>query len=201
MIKNEITIHTQKYVDETLIQEFKTSLENTDEFTVINTKEKGEYYNASGYIPEILLFINENATALIVSNLLIRPLYDILKGSIINLYVKTKSYFKAKKDGNKNGKTIISLQITTDTNFNCDFNMEGNISEENIEKTIDNIFTLLKDQQHLEIMKNKDFVTKENGIEKLTFELDKDKNIWLPTNYGKIRSEMNEFQKRMEKKF
>lgn len=189
-------IQYQGTVSDEIILEFQKDLK---EFKVIVEKQQdSEYHYATGNLfNDIVLFISENQTSLIVSGLIVRASYDLLKYSITKL-IKGLKKKSPSEQIEKLKKISINHRIY---DKNIEFEIESNLSDELIEKAIDKSFDLIKQEQIKEILNNRDFLSKEYDYNQAKFIFNKDSGLWEPINYGQIRKDFEDFQRKANENF
>lgn len=181
-------IQYQHDIPDELILELKNNLR---EFNVIVEKQPDSVYEyATGSaINDILIYISENQTSLIVSGLIVRATYDLFKFSIGDLYKGLKKHLSKDSNGKLGQKKIsIKHRIGEQT---LDFELETNLNDDLVEKAIEQSFELLKSEKTKEIITNKDYLSKEYDYKQAKFLFNVNNGLWEPINYGEIRKEYN----------
>ncbi|HBG70483.1 MAG: hypothetical protein A2W93_09510 [Bacteroidetes bacterium GWF2_43_63] len=189
-------IQYQETVPEEIIFEFQEDLK---EFTVIVEKQPdSEYHYSTGNLfNDIVIFINENQTGLIVSGLIVRASYDLLKFSITKLIKGLKK--KSPKEQTENLRKIsINHRIYGKI---IEFEIETNLSDDLIERAIDKSFDTIKQEQIKEILNNRDFLSKEYDYNQAKFIYNKATGLWEPINYGQTRKDFEDFQRKANEDF
>lgn len=191
-------IQYQDTVKDGIIFEFQNDLENFN--VVVEKQSDSEYQYATGNVfSDIVLFISENQTSLIVSGVIVRVTYDLLKYSITKL-IKGLKKNTQKKTGQTEKTKKISVKHILDGKT-IEFEIEVNLSDELIEKAISQSFELLKEQQLKTIINNRDFLSKEYDYKQAKFIFNENSKIWEPINFGGIRKEYEALIKRANEDF
>ncbi len=179
-------IQYQDDIPEELIAELRHNLQK---FNIVVEKQTGsEYEYATGsLINDIIIYISENQTSLIVSGLIIRASYDLLKYSLGILFKGLKKHLQQSGDQKSIIKKIsIKHRIGEKT---VDFELETNIKDEMVEKAIDQSFEVLKSEDTKSIIKDQNYLSKEFDFKQAKFIFNEQNGLWEPINYGAIRKE------------
>ncbi len=190
-MKDTIVIQCKNDIPNDLILDLKSNLNG---FEIVFEKQQpdSDFEYASGSsINDILIYISQNQTSLIVSGLLINTTYDILKFSICQLYKGLKKLLNNNRNKQKPEQRKISIKHTIGEKT-IEFELETNLSDKLTEMIIEKSFEVLKSENINEILNNKDFLSNEYDYKSAKYTYNTDTNSWEPINYGKIRKEIIE---------
>ncbi len=191
-------IQYQESIHDDSILEFKNDLKGYN--VIIDKQPEPEYHYATGsLINDIIIFISENQTNLIVSGLIVRGTYDLLKFSITKLISRIRKKAQSKGEEITETKKISVKHNIGDKTI--EFEIEANLSDELIEKAIEQSFQLLQEQQTIEILKDVNFLSKEYDYKQAKFIFNEKNNLCEPINYGEIRKEYVELIKKANQDF
>jgi hypothetical protein len=193
-MKDIIVIQYNRNLPNELIDKFKEDLPEFTVFIEKQTDSEWEYATGS-FINDIIIYISDNYTSLIVTGLIVRASYDLLKHAILELFKGLKKSPKI-KTSDKTKKMSIKCHIGEKT---LDFEMETNLNDEIIEKAIDQSFQLLKDHEHEDIIDNMDYLSQEFDFKQVKYLYNPNNNLWEPVNYGEIRKKKQELLNRAYK--
>ncbi len=196
----EFKIVYQHYIPEKLIADFeKTGLDEKLEVELVLEKEEQKYYNFTGSeIADIVIYIQQHTTELLVGGLLISATYDLLKGGVKLLWtglskLAVKKLQSGGKETDKNKSISIRLMGKERA---VEIILAGDVNEEQADKIIDESFKYVNSEKINEDFKNPDFIPN-NNTEKPRIRLiyNKEKQIWEPENFGEYRRKMEEYQR------
>ncbi len=182
-------IQYQHDIPDELILELQNNLQ---EFNIVVEKQSdSEYEYATGsLINDIIVYVSENQTSLIVSGLIVRTTYDLLKFSISELFKGLKKHLNKSGDKKSELKKISVKHRIGDKTI--DFELETNLKDELIERVIEQSFELLKGENAKAIIANQDYLSKEYDYKQAKFVFNEQNGLWEPINYGAIRKEYND---------
>lgn len=192
-MKKTVSITTSSNLPTNFIDEFEEQLNLHGIDVDKNQLSEDEYYNFSGSdLINVLIAIKENAEAIF----LFPALYDITKATVIGLWNKLT---KTENVDQKNKKLVI--KYTDSKNRNFKIKMEGDIDSNIVEKIVEKSFEQLKADKE-EMYQNPDLLTlDDDGIETIEMVFNPKTNSYEPINFGEMRRQMEEFQKRAEENF
>lgn len=204
-MKEETIIVYQDYIPDKLIGDFKAlGLDKVFDIDISTKKEVEKYSYFTGYeIVDIVIYIQQHTTELIVSGLLVNSAYDLLKGGLKLLWVGLSklSINKLQSDGKETGKPkSISVRLVNEDRT-VEFVLEGDINEEQADKIIDESFKFISSTRLNDAFQNPDFLLTTEDKPCIRLIHNKEKHVWEPEDFGKYRKQMNEFQKWIEKDF
>lgn len=205
MSKETLTVHYQHYVPDEIFAEFKDlKLDKELDVELVLKKEEEKYYNFSGSeIADILLYFEQNQTALLIGGLLMPAVYDLLKSGIKSLWKSvSKLSVKIVQSGGitEDKQKSVSLRLM-EKDRSIEIVLDGQIEDSSIDKIIDQSFEYLKSGKQEKDFKNEDFIPNSPGKPRIRLKYNKDKKVWEPENFGLYRRQMEEFQKIAKKKF
>lgn len=196
----ELKIVYQHYIPDELISDFeKTGLNEKLDVELVLEKEEQKYYNFTGSeIADIVIYIQQHTTELLVGGLLVSATYDILKGSVKLLWTGlSKLTVKKLQSGGKETDKPKSISIRLMGKERAvEIVLDGDVNEEQADKIIDESFKYVNSEKINEDFKNPDFIPN-NKAEKPRIRLiyNKEKQIWEPENFGEYRRKMEEYQR------
>lgn len=198
-MKEEIKIVYQHYVPDELITGFeKLQLSSQLQVDIKNEKEEQKYYNFAGpEIADIVIYIQQNTTELIVNGLLAKLAYDALKGGLKFLWTEiSKLAIKKLQANGKETDTSKSIYLRLSNKERAvEVLLEGNIDNDKADKVIDDALKFVSSENLNKIFENPDFI--EGKIEKprIRIKFNREKQIWEPENFGEYRRKIEEYQK------
>jgi hypothetical protein len=204
-MKEELRVVCQHYISDELISNFiESGIGNELKVEITTKKEEQKYYNFSGAeIADIILYFDEHTTELIVKGVLIKAAYDILKGGVKLLWNGLKNVIvkKVKAGSEPTDKpTSISLRLMANDKA-IEIVLDGDISDDQIDKIIDQSFTYLQSDKLEDDIKNPDFLPRNEPKPRIRLVYNKETKTWEPKNFGEARRQMEEYQKWAEDNF
>jgi len=196
----EFKIVYQHYIPEELIADFeRTGLNEKLDIELVLEKEEQKYYNFTGSeIADIVIYIQQHTTELIVGGLLVSATYDILKGGVKLLWTGlSKLAVKKLQSGGKETDKPKSISVRLMGKERAvEIVLDGDVNEKQADKIIDESFKYVNSEKINEDFKNPDFIPN-NKSEKPRIRLiyNKEKQIWEPENFGEYRRKMEEYQR------
>ena len=196
----EFKIVFQHYIPEELIADFeKTGLNENLDIELVLEKEEQKFYNFSGSeIADIVIYIQQHTTELLVGGLLVSTTYDILKGGVKLLWTGlSKLAVKKLQSGGKETDKPKSISVRLMGKERAvEIVLDGDVNEEQADKIIDESFKYVNSEKINEDFKNPDFIPN-NKAEKPRIRLiyNKEKQTWEPENFGEYRRKMEEYQR------
>jgi hypothetical protein len=191
-------IQYQPDIPEKLILEFKHDLQDFNVIVEKQTDSESEYA-VSTFINDIIIYISQNQTALIVSGLIVRATYDLLKFSLGKLFTGLKKHIAQSNVINPEQKKISIKHTIGDKTI--EFELETNLSDELYEKVIEQSFEILKDDNTQTILYNQDYLSKEFDYRQAKFIFNEQSGLWEPINYGIIRKKYEDSIKNVNQSF
>jgi len=188
-MKETLIIQYKNYIEDDIILEFKDKLKD---FEIITEKlPEPEFHYATGdVVSDILIFINENQTALIVSNILGRATYDLLKYSIKELFTGFKKLLKRKNNKETNTKSHTLTLNFKILDKSVDFEINATLDNETANKAIDKAFEYLESKRTEQDLQNQDYLSKEYDYNLAKYKYNSESGLWFPINYGDERRKL-----------
>ena len=134
-----------RHVPKEIIDDLKTNLDKSFSLSISNEKE--EYSNFTGGPADIIIFIDEHLTELIIGGLLVNATYDGLKYAIQLLWKKIVASYSKQKNKFQTDKNYIELKFKLKPNKTLEFNLNGDIDEKIINDLTNNIFSYLRNKE------------------------------------------------------
>ncbi len=196
----EFKIVYQHYIPEELIGDFeKTGLSEKLDIELVLEKEEQKYYNFTGSeIADIVIYIQQHTTELLVGGLLVSATYDILKGGVKLLWTGlSKLAVKKLQSGGKETDKPKSISIRLMGKERAvEIVLDGDVNEEQADKIIDESFKYVNSEKINEDFKNPDFIPNSKAEKpRIRLKYNKKKQIWEPENFGEYRRKMEEYQR------
>lgn len=187
-------LHTtlKSFVPVSIFDEFRDNLAEKGIKSSVEIDD-GEWSNFSGdEIADIIVFVKEHKTELIVAGLLVPITYDVLKFAIASLWkALKKTLFKA-EDKEEFEKKHISLRIQDADGKLVSLEIEGNITEGQIEVILDKAFQYLNQGKKEDLFTNTDFVNTINNQQSVQLFYNAETEIWEPVNYAELRKQWDD---------
>lgn len=202
----EFKIVYQHYIPEELIADFeKIGLNEKLDIELVSEKEEQKYYNFTGSeIADIVIYIQQHTTELLVGGLLVSTTYDLLKGGVKLLWTGlSKLAVKKLQSGGKETDKPKSISVRLMGKERAvEIVLDGDVNEEQADKIIDESFKYVNSEKINEDFMNPDFIPN-NKAEKPRIRLiyNKEKQTWEPENFGEYRRKIEEYQRWAEQNF
>lgn len=183
-----------------IIEDFEKNIKKSSiSITVIHDKD--QYYNATGGPADIIIYIDQHLTEIIVggvSGLVINGVYDSIK----TIWKKLRTYYSTKKIEIQEDKNYISLNFKLKPDRTLKYSLEGTVDEKIINNLTANIFEYLKDTEK----QNKDFQNLEYKDEddlkpKIRMRYNPKTNSWNPVNFAEFEKWRDEQIRQAEDKY
>lgn len=192
MTKNLITITTGSDLPADFINEFEKQFNSVNIDVEKHQVLDDEYYNFSGQdIVDVLIALKDNSNAIFLAP----ALYDVAKATVIGIWNKL---VKTKKEDTQTKKLTIKYSDSKNRNFKI--NIEGDIDPKTVDQIVEKSFEQLKADKE-KMYENPDLVTLDEDVQTIVMVFNPESNSFEPVNFGKIRREMEEFQRRAEDEF
>jgi hypothetical protein len=193
-------IHTtiKSFVPVLIVDEFRDNLAEKGIKSSVEIDE-GDWSNFSGdEIADIIVFIKEHKTELIVAGLLVPITYDVIKFAIAVMWKDLKKVaFKAEdKEGFE--KKHISLRVQDADGKLVNLEIEGNIPEGQIEIILDKAFQYLDKDKKEDLFTNADFVNITNNQQSVQLIYNAETDIWEPVNYAELRKQWDDLMSKID---
>lgn len=202
--QKEIKIIYKHYIPEQLIEDF-TGIINPTDYKIIKIKQDDRYSNAiGGEISDIVIYIKEHRTEIIVGGLIIPTTYLMLQSGIVHLWKKIKSLnTKIFQSTNKNiirGK-IISVRYEDVVGRVVKINFNGGIEDEGIENTVEKALEFTQKYSVEEVFSDPDYVIEEHDKITISINYNIEEQCWEFENFGENRRKMEEIKRWGEENF
>lgn len=156
--------------------------------------DKEDYENFDGSPADILIYINQHLTELIITGLISPAIYDLVKHSISSTWKKIRDYYLKKKNRLEEEKNYISLNFKIDSDNSVEFNLIGDIKEDKISELTDKLFAYISDTNRIQNdLNNPDFKSSEINSNQISLRFNFESNKWEPINYAELRKQMDNF--------
>lgn len=194
----EFKIVYQHYIPDELISEFeKIGLDKQLQVDIRKEKVEQKYYNFTGSeISDIVIYIQQHTTELIVCGLLVNLAYDTLIGGIKLLWtgLSKLAIKKLQSDGKVTEKPkSISIRLM-DKDRAVEIVLNGEVpTDEQASKIIEESFKFMNSSKLNEAFNNPDFIPNEKPRIRLIY--NKEKQVWAPENFGVYRKEIAEYER------
>lgn len=196
----ELKIVYQHYIPDELISNFeKLGLDKQLKVDIKKEKEEQKYHNFTGSeISDIVIYIQQHTTELIVSGMLVNLAYDMLIGGIKLLWTElSKLAIKKLQSGSKEKDKRKSISVRLmDKERAIEIILDGDFAtEEQASKIIDESFKFMSSPKLNETFNNPDFIPNEKAKPKIRLIYNMEKQVWEPENFGEYRRIMAEYEK------
>ncbi len=196
----ELKIVYQHYVPDELISDFeKLRLDKQLQVDIKKEKEEQKYYNFTGSeISDIVIYIQQHTTELIVGGLLVNLAYDTLIGGIKLLWTGlSKLAIKKLQSGGKETDKPKSISVRLiDKDRAVEILLDGDVAtEEQANKIIEESFKFMNSPKLNEAFSNPDFIPNEKAKPRIRLIYNKEKQIWEPENFGEYRRKIAKYEK------
>jgi hypothetical protein len=188
----KIVITISNELSNDFLDEFEQKLDSSAIEIISHRQSEDEYYNFTGNVLlDILISIKENPESIFI----FPAIYDGLKATIIGIWNKL---MRTKKNVKEN-KLVLETKDSKNRVFKI--KIEGDFDTDSIEKIVTKSLELLKEDKEI-FFENDDLVnTSDENEQIIEMVLNTETGIFEPTNFGEIRREIDEFQKRAEEDF
>lgn len=167
--------------------------------TVSTRHDKEEFLYFTGGPADIEIYIDTHLTELIVGGLLLPAIYDAIKYSVKTTWKKLIAYYKKKKVELQQDKNYISLTFNLNSDKSLEYNLDGTLNNETIDKLTDKIFEYLQDKEKLHNdFKNPDYKDKEDTKPKIRMRYNPETNSWTPINFVEFEKWRDEMMRRAQ---
>jgi len=196
----KLLIEYQHYIPETIINEFEKSGIGNEFAVEYVKKEKPRYSNFTGEeIRDIVIFVQQHETELIVKGLLIKATYDLLKAGIKGLWSELKKINDKKAEPSRSNRCMsIHLQ---DKERTIEIKLDGDFDDKVADTMLDKAIEFIQSNEVEKSFTNPDFIP--NGRPQPTINLiyNKEKGTWEPENFGQYRRRMKDIERKAERNF
>ncbi|MFM9909207.1 MAG: hypothetical protein ACKVOW_07660 [Chitinophagaceae bacterium] len=193
-------IHTtiKAFVPVSIVNEFRNNLAEKGIKSSVEIDE-GEWSNFSGdEIADIIVFIKEHKTELIVAGLLVPITYDVLKFAIASMWKALKKAIFKTEDKEEFQKKHISLRVQDADGKLVNLEIEGNIPEGQIEVILDKAFRYLDKDKKEDLFTNTDFVNSINNQRSVQLIYNAETDMWEPVNYTELRKQWDDLMRKID---
>lgn len=133
---------------------------------------------------DVLIYFEEHWEEM----LLYPGVYDILKGSLVLLWLKVSNRFKKAKKHNIEGGHRIEIYFKKKKDGEIKFNLKGDLDHDQIEKITENLFEIASNEKHTSVLlSNPDLLNENDEKPRVRMRFNKEKNEWEPVNFKEIR--------------
>jgi hypothetical protein len=189
-----------RYVPPEIIKDFEIHIDESLSVDIIHDNE--DYDNFIGGPADVIVYINQHLTELIIGGYLINATYDGIKYAIIGTWKKIVKYYSKQKNELQKDKNFIKLKFKVKSGKTVEFDLNGNISEKLIESLTDKIFSYLKNQDQQEIdFSNRELKNMEDFEPTLRFHYNSKSKKWEPVNYTLLRKQIEELMRKASEDF
>jgi hypothetical protein len=204
-MKEEMKIVYQHYIPEELIADFeKLGVDHQLQVEIKKEKEEQKYYNFTGSeIADIVIYVQQHTTELIVGGLLVNLAYDTFKGGLKLLWtgISKLAIKKLQSKGKETDKLkSISLRLM-DKDRAVEVVLEGDVDDKQADKVIDEAIKFISSEKLNEAFKNSDFIPEQTEKPRIRLKFNKELQVWEPENFGEYRRQIEAYQKWAEENF
>lgn len=196
---SEIKI-TYRHVPADILNDM-TTLE-TKNVKVTLHHDRLELFNASGGSADIVIYINNHLTELIVGGLLVNAVYDGIKFCIKSSWKKLVAYYSSRKSKYYDDGTSITLSFEIKPDKTVEYHLEGKVDSAAIDELTEELFRHLNNVSLIEKqISNPDFQDDPDDKPKIRMRFNKKAGKWEPVNFAEWRKELKNHLKRAEDEF
>lgn len=190
-----------RHIPSEITDDIQKDLERAN-LTVSIVHDKKEYFNFTGGPADILIYIDNHLTEIIIGGLLLPAAYDTLKYSIKTTWKKLVLHYGKRKSELEEDKNHIELNFKLHENKTIEFNLSGDIDEKTINNVVDKLFEYLKDKEkHNNDFQNKDYKDRLDLKPRIRMRYNPNTNKWEPTNFAEIKKQLDDLMRRAEEEF
>jgi hypothetical protein len=193
-------IHTtiKSFVPSIIVDEFRADLSQNGLTTTVEIEDSEWAHFDGGEIADIIVYIREHTTELVVTGLAAPFAYDLLKSSISRMWnLLTRVKFR-KEDKDEPSKKHISLRIQDAQNRVVQIEINGNLTAENIEAIIASALTNLELSKKEQLFASKDFVSNIKNEQAVHLYYNPSTGFWEPYNFAKLSQEWDDLMKQID---
>lgn len=177
-----------KKVPDEVIEDFRDTFD--DSVSVSLKRERDDCYNFSGPTPDVLIYIDEHLTDIIiggVSGVVFSETWGLLKLSIASAWKKLRAHHSGKKEKPNEDTNYICLSFKITSDKTLEYKLKGGVDEKLILEATSKLFEHLKDQNRQDAdFNNPDFViTPEEP--RLDMVYNHETGEWETVNYGETK--------------
>ena len=125
--------------------------------------------------------------------MLLHPgVYDIIKGSIILLWIKVYNRFKKAKSHKIDGNHQIEISFKKKKDGEIKFNLKGDLNNSQIKEITESLFEIASSEQKTtDLLSNSDYINPKSKKPIVLMQYNKEINEWEPLNYKEIHDYIN----------
>ena len=173
-----------RFPDITEVQEKLSEIKwDYNQFEIVKD-ESERFYGVDGSLStDVLIYFEKHWEEI----LLYPGVYDILKASLVLLWLKVSKRFKLAKNHNINGNHEIEISFKKDENGEIMFNLKGDLDSNLIESITESMLRIASNnQQAKELLTNPDFLESKNKKPRVRLRYNKETNAWKPVKIKQI---------------
>lgn len=186
-----VVIEYMRIPDE-IAKDFASEVDNSIHIKLVKSKE---YESFTGGPADIIIYIKEHLTEILVGAIVGPAVYDSIKFSISRLWKKLISFYSRKRTIEED-KNCISLNIEFKNEGEVEFILSGSVKEKEIQEIINGLFDYLKAQNRIKTdLMNSDYQDKDSTKPKITMRFNEETKSWEPVNVVQLRKQFDELLK------
>jgi hypothetical protein len=153
---------------------------NSDKITAITSEGRKES-NFTGGPQDVIIYVAKVIADGVIFNIISLPL--------ILTWKKLKKYYADKKTPIEEDKNYIDLRFKLSNEGEIEFHLKGNVSDEQIEKSTENIFNYLNDSKTLNSdLENPDYIVPESRKPRIRMKYNIETKKWEPVNFKELKA-------------
>lgn len=194
----QIATTIKAFVPSSLATNFRDELFQNGLTTSIEIEDERYLNFDGGEIADIIIYIKQHTTELVITTLMGPFVYDILKSAISKMW---KSLIKAsfrKEDKDKHEEKHISVRIEDSQNRVINIEIKGDLPAEKIDEVIAKAFAYLEASKKQALFSNKDYVSTAKTQETVQLYYNPSTSIWEPYNFSELRKEWEQLMRKVE---
>jgi hypothetical protein len=186
VMRSEVRIEFKR-IQGALINEFKEEIDKSISVEVYHHDESIDSF--TGEPPDIVIYINEHLTDLIITGLLLPALYDGIKRAIRIIWQKIAKMWIAKKPRYEEYKNDIIINFRISSEKTIEFLLKGNLDPKSIESITEKLFSYLSQHSTLDKIDIPDFQVK-NEKPRIRIRYNSDSESWEVVNQANLEKEL-----------
>lgn len=194
----QITTTIKVFVPSSIATNFRVELLQNGLTTSIEIEDEEFAHYDGGEIADIIVFIKEHATELVVTGLLAPLVYDVLKSAVSNMWKSLTKVSFRKEDKDEHTEKHISVRIEDSQKRVVIIEIKGDLSPEKIDEIVASAFANLEASKKETLFSNKDFVSSTKNQETVQLHYNSSTGIWEPYNFSELKKEWDELMRKID---
>jgi hypothetical protein len=159
--------------------EIIVDFENLESEGILIKEDPLDYF--SGGPSDIVLYINQHSTELIISSLLLPAVYDLIKATIKSAWKKLIFHYKKKNRQLEKEYNCLKIELDIDSERKMEFRLDGDIDPLIVNDISEKLFDYLQNQEiQKRAFENQNNIWRNNIKPTIRIRYNKLKNEWEP---------------------